>query len=47
MRKDLQNKEGGARKIEVIYLVIWSQMLYMSQKEKKRKQHQRKVDPRA
>lgn len=33
MRKDPQSKEGGTGGIEVIYLVIWSQRMSVSQKE--------------
>lgn len=33
MRKDPHSKEGGTGRIKVMYLVIWSQGMPMSQKE--------------
>lgn len=44
MRKDLQSKEGGARKIEFIYLVILSQMLHMSQKKEKKESNTKSLE---
>lgn len=35
MRKNLQSKEGGTGRIKVIYLVVWSQRMPGTEKDRK------------